>query len=144
VKLAEINEKYLRLYSEFENYRKRTSKEKIDLISNASEEMIKDLLPVLDDYQRALDAIDKMENQQDKQTFEGLTLIYKKFYSVLENRGLKPINAIGEVFDENLHDAIAQLPAPKPEDKGKVLDETTKGYYLNDKVIRYSKVVVAI
>jgi molecular chaperone GrpE len=143
VKLQEVNDKYLRLYSEFENYRKRTSKEKIDLISTASEEVIKDLLPVVDDYERALASIEKIEDENVKAALEGITLIYKKLYSVLERRGLKPINAKGETFDENLHEAIAQIPATKEEDKDKVIDETTKGYYLNDKVIRYSKVVVA-
>ena len=143
VKLQEVNDKYLRLYSEFENYRKRTSKEKIDLISTASEEVIKDLLPVVDDYERALASIEKIEDENVKAALEGITLIYKKLYSVLERRGLKPINAKGETFDENLHEAIAQIPATKEEDKDKVIEETTKGYYLNDKVIRYSKVVVA-
>jgi molecular chaperone GrpE len=143
VKLQEVNDKYLRLYSEFENYRKRTSKEKIDLISTAGEEVIKDLLPVVDDYERALASIEKIEDENVKAALEGITLIYKKLYSVLERRGLKPINAKGETFDENLHEAIAQIPATKEEDKDKVIDETTKGYYLNDKVIRYSKVVVA-
>lgn len=143
-KLNEVNDKYLRLYSEFENYRKRVSKERIELISNASEDVIKDLLPVVDDYQRAIDAIEKIEDDQVKKTLEGLSLIYKKLYSILEKRGLKPIDAKGKPFDENLHEAIAQLPAQSEEDKGKVIDETTKGYYLNNKVIRFSKVVVAI
>ena len=143
-KLQEVNDKYLRLYSEFENYRKRTSKEKLDLIVNASEDVIKELLPVADDFDRALESINKIEDEQVKQTLEGVNLIYKKLYSILERRGLKPINAKGEKFDENLHEAIAQMPAPSEEDKGKIVDETTKGYYLNDKVIRYSKVVVYI
>ncbi len=144
VKLQEINDKYLRLYSEFENYRKRTSKEKIELISNASEEVIKDILPVIDDFDRALESISKIEDEQVKQTMEGVNLIYKKLYSVLERKGLKPINAKDNEFNEELHEAIAQIPATSEEMKGKVIDETTKGYYLNDKVLRYSKVVVAI
>ncbi len=144
VKLQEINDKYLRLYSEFENYRKRTSKEKIELISNASEEVIKDILPVIDDFDRALESISKIEDEQVKQTMEGVNLIYKKLYSVLERKGLKPINAKDTEFNEELHEAIAQIPATSEEMKGKVIDETTKGYYLNDKVLRYSKVVVAI
>jgi len=143
VKLQEVNDKYLRLYSEFENYRKRTSKEKIDLISTASEGVIKDLLPIVDDYERALASIETIKDENTRKALEGIVLIYKKLYSVLERRGLKPINARGEKFDENLHEAIAQIPATKEEDKDKVIDETTKGYYLNDKVIRYSKVVVA-
>ena len=144
IKLQEVNDKYLRLYSEFENYRKRTSKEKIDLISNASEEVIKDILPVIDDFDRALEQMAKIEDQQVKQNLEGVNLIYKKLYSILERRGLKPINAKGSQFNEDLHEAIAQIPAPSEEEKGIVIDETTKGYYLNDKVIRFSKVVVAI
>lgn len=144
VKLQEINDKYLRLYSEFENYRKRTSKERIELISNASEEVIKDILPVIDDFDRALESISKIEDEQVKQTLEGVNLIYKKLYSVLERRGLKSINAKETDFNEELHEAIAQIPATTEEMKGKVIDETTKGYYLNDKVLRYSKVVVAI
>ncbi len=142
-KLQEMNDKYLRLYSEFENFRKRTSKEKLELISNAGERLIKELLPVLDDFDRALQSMAKSEDEQTKQTLEGITLIYKKFYTTLEREGLKPINAKDQVFDENLHEAIAQIPAPSEEMKGKVIDETTKGYYLNEKVIRYSKVVVA-
>lgn len=143
-KLVEINDKYLRLYSEFENYRKRTNKERLDLIQNASEETIKDLLPIIDDYERALNALSKDEDDKSKKTKEGLILIYNKFMNVLEKRGLKAINAKGEKFDENIHEAVTQFPAPKEEDKGKVLEEVTKGYYLNNKVIRYSKVVVAI
>ncbi|MGP1515786.1 MAG: nucleotide exchange factor GrpE [Bacteroidales bacterium] len=143
-KLQEVNDKYLRLYSEFENYRKRTSKERIDIISNASEQIIKELLPVVDDFDRALNAMNNIENEQLQQTLAGVSLIYKKLYSILETKGLKPINAKGEVFDENLHEAIAQIPATNEEEKGKIIDETTKGYYLNDKVIRYSKVVVAM
>lgn len=143
-KLNECNDKYLRLYSEFDNYRKRTNKEKFEIIKNASEELIKNLLPVLDDYERALLAMEKIEDEQLKKTIEGMHLVYKKFYSVLEQKGLKPIEAKGKDFDENIHEAVAQLPASKEEEKGKVMDEVTKGYYLNDKVIRYSKVVVAI
>ncbi|MBR1769781.1 MAG: nucleotide exchange factor GrpE [Bacteroidales bacterium] len=143
-KLLEINDKYLRLYSEFENYRKRTNKERIDLIENASEQMIKDILPVIDDFERALSAMEKESDEKVKKSNEGLELIYKKLYSVLEKKGLKPIEAKGQIFDENLHEAVSQLPAQKEEDKGKVFDEVQKGYYLNSKVIRYSKVVVSV
>lgn len=143
-KLNECNDKYLRLYSEFDNYRKRTNKEKLDIIQNASESLIKDLLPVVDDYQRALQAIKKLEDEQLKKTMEGVNLVYKKLYTTLQQRGLKPIEAKGQVFDESLHEAISQMPASSEEEKGKVIEEVIKGYYLNDKVIRYSKVVVAI
>ena len=132
-KLEELNKKYLLLYSDFENFRKRTSKEKIELIQNAAENTIKDLLPVVDDYERAL-----------VKAKEGIELIYNKLMSILTQKGLKPMNAKGEKFDENLHEAIAQVPAESEEQKGIVLDETTKGYYLHEKVIRYAKVVVAM
>ncbi len=143
-KLLEINDKYLRLYSEFENFRKRTNKERLDLIENASESLIKDILPIIDDFERALQTLEKEEDEKAQNTKEGMTLIYKKLLSTLEHKGLKPINAKGEVFDENLHEAVSQLPAQNEEDKGKVFDEVQKGYYLNNKVIRYSKVVVSI
>lgn len=143
-KLLEINDKYLRLYSEFENYRKRTNKERLEMIENASESLIKDILPIVDDFERALQTMEKEEDEKVKNTKEGMTLIYKKLLSTLERKGLKPINAKGEMFDENLHEAVSQLPAQNKEDKGKVFDEVQKGYYLNNKVIRYSKVVVSI
>lgn len=143
-KLLEINDKYLRLYSEFENYRKRTNKERLEMIENASESLIKDILPIVDDFERALQTMEKEEDEKVKNTKEGMTLIYKKLLSTLERKGLKPINAKGEMFDENLHEAVSQLPAQNEEDKGKVFDEVQKGYYLNNKVIRYSKVVVSI
>ncbi len=141
-KLLELNDKYLRLYSDFENYRKRTSKEKVEIIRYASEEVVKDLLTVIDDYERALEDI----NAQDlpETTKEGLNLVYTKLMNTLEKKGVKPIEAIGEKFDENIHEAITNMPAEKEEDKGIIIDEITKGYYLYDKVIRYSKVVVAI
>ncbi len=143
-KLVEINDKYLRLYSEFENYRRRTSKERLEIIENASESLIKEILPIVDDFERALQTMDKQEEESLKNAKEGMCLIYKKLLSTLEKKGLKPINAKGENFDENLHEAVSQIPAQKEEDKGKVFDEVQKGYYLNNKVIRYSKVVVSI
>ncbi|MBQ9312304.1 MAG: nucleotide exchange factor GrpE [Bacteroidales bacterium] len=142
-KLLDMNDKYLRIYSEFENYRKRTNKERLEIIENASEDTIKALLPVLDDFERALQNMEKSEDELVKQMADGMTLIYKKLFSILERKGLKPIEAKGQVFDENLHEAVTMFPAPKEEDKGKVIDETEKGYYLNNKVIRFSKVVVA-
>ena len=143
-KLEELNKKYLLLYSDFENFRKRTSKEKIELIQNAAENTIKDLLPVVDDYERALVNFEKFEDEKFLKAKEGIELIYNKLMSILTQKGLKPMNAKGEKFDENLHEAIAQVPAESEEQKGIVLDETTKGYYLHEKVIRYAKVVVAM
>ena len=144
VKFEELNKKYLLLYSDFENFRKRKAKEQIDLVMNASEGVIKELLPVIDDYERALQNMESQDNEVFAKTKEGLKLIYNKLMNTLSKKGLKPINAKGEMFDENLHEAIARIPAQNEDEKGKVIDETTKGYYLNDKVIRYSKVVVAM
>lgn len=143
-KLEELNKKYLLLYSDFENYRKRSSKERFELIQTAAESTIKDLLPVVDDYERALENFEKFEDEKFAKTKEGLELIYNKLMSILSQKGLKPMNAKGTKFDENIHEAIAQMPAENEEQKGIVLDETTKGYYLHDKVIRYAKVVVAM
>ena len=143
-KFEELNKKYLLLYSDFENFRKRKAKEQMELVMNAAESTIKDLLPVIDDYERALQNMESSEDEIFVKTKEGLELIYNKLMSTLSKQGLKPINAKGELFDENLHEAIARIPAQNDQDKGKVMDETTKGYYLNDKVIRYSKVVVAM
>lgn len=132
-KLASMNDKYLRLYSEYENYRKRTNTEKADLLLNGSREMMKAILPVVDDFERALEATDD----------EGVRLIYSKLMKILEQKGLKVMDAKDTVFDENLHEAITQIPAANAEQKGKVVDVVLKGYYLNDKVLRYAKVVVA-
>jgi molecular chaperone GrpE len=143
-KLEELNKKYLLLYSDFENFRKRKAKEQMELVMNASEGLIKELLPVIDDYERALQNMESQDNEVFAKTKEGLELIYNKLMNTLSKKGLKPINAKGEMFDENLHEAIARIPAQNEDEKGKVIDETTKGYYLNDKVIRYSKVVVAM
>ena len=138
--LAEQKDKFIRLYSEFENFRRRTNKEKLDLISTASEGLVKDLLPVLDDFERALKAAG--ESEETKSIVEGIELIQTKFLKTLTDKGLKPINATGETFDADLHEAITQIPAPSEDMKGKVVDEVEKGYYLGEKVIRYSKVVI--
>lgn len=139
-KIDELNDKYLRLYSEFDNYRKRTIKEKIDLGKTASAEVISDLLPVVDDFERA---IKSTEDSDDCDAFkEGIDLIFNKLKGVLEKKGLKPIEAIGKEFDTDFHEAIAYTPAPSKNLKGKIVDETEKGYMLNDKVIRFSKVVI--
>ena len=140
-KLAETNDKYLRLYSEFDNFRKRTAKERIDIFKTASEDMILNLLPVLDDFERALKAIEP--NEQTNALREGVDLIYSKLQNILVQKGLKAMESIGTIFDSELHDAIAQIPAQDEGSKGKVFDEVQKGYYLYDKVIRHAKVVVA-
>ena len=136
----EVNDKYLRLYSEFDNYRKRTIKERLELSKTASEEVIIDLLPVLDDFDRALKSTENIENCDPVK--EGMKLIYNKLYGVLEKRGLKPIESIGTPFDTDFHEAITYIPAPSEELKNKVVDEIQKGYKLHDKVIRYTKVVI--
>ena len=128
------------MYSEYENYRKRTAKEKIDLITNASENVIKELLTVVDDFERA---IDNNKNVEDaKVVKEGFEFIYNKLHKGLISQGLKPMDAKGKVFDSDIHEAITNIPSPTEDMKGKVIDETEKGYMLNDKVIRYAKVVV--
>ncbi len=131
---------YLRLMAEFDNYRKRTIKEKADLIKNGGEDAIKKLLPVIDDFERALAALEKSDDIAAVK--EGIELIYSKFTSYLDNNGVKEIPSVGESFDTEVHEAITTFPAPTPEQKGKVIDCMTKGYKLNDKVIRFSKVVV--
>ena len=133
-KLAALNDKYVRLYSEYENYRKRTNQEKADLLLNGSREMMKAILPVVDDFERALVATDNDE---------GVKLIYSKLMKILEQKGLKAMEVKGEKFDEALHEAVTQIPASEPDQKGLVIDVVEKGYYLNDKVLRYAKVVVA-
>ena len=136
----DFKEKYIRLYSEYENYRKRTAKEKIDLITNASENVIKELLPILDDFERA---IDNNKNVEDASVLkEGFDLIYSKMHKGLINQGLKPMEANGKDFDSEFHEAITKIPAPNEKLKGKVVDVIEKGYQINEKVIRYAKVVV--
>lgn len=137
--LESAKDKYLRLYSEFENFRRRTAKEKLDLIQSANEELITALLPVIDDFDRASLAVaDKPDENA-----EGFLLIHAKLRKVLETFGVKAMEiGKGAEFDADFHDAITQLPAPEPELKGKIVDIIEKGYFLNDKVIRYAKVVV--
>lgn len=138
-KLAEMNDKYVRLYSEYENYRKRTNTEKADLIINGSKDMIKAILPVVDDMERALAAMSDEDGAK-----EGVQLIYSKLMNILTQKGLSPIEAKGSKFDENLHEAVTQFPAADESQKGMVVDVVEKGYYLNSKVLRYAKVVVAV
>ena len=139
-KIAELNDKYLRLYSEFDNYRKRTSKERIELFKTAGQDIMTDLVPVLDDFERALQNMDK--NGDIKTIHKGVDLVYNKFKSSLESKGLKAFKSIEQTFDPEIHEAITKIPAPNKKLVGKVVDEIEKGYKLNDKVIRYAKVVV--
>ena len=138
--VAELKDKYLRLYSDFENYRKRTSKERIDLIKTASEEVLKDLIPIVDDFERAFKAA---ENESDvAKVKEGSQLIFHKLVRVLESKGLKVMeDLVGKPFDAETQEAITQIPAPTEEMKGAVIDVVEKGYTLGDKVVRYAKVV---
>jgi len=140
-KVRELNNKYLRLYSDFDNYRKRTLKEKIDLSKTASADLITDLLPVLDDFERAIQAYADAGNA-DQSLNDGVILIFNKFLNILTQKGLQQMKTIGEPFDTDFHEAITTIPAPAPDMNGKVLDEIEKGYMLHDKVIRYAKVVV--
>lgn len=140
LKIEELNDKYLRLYSEFDNYRRRTSKERIDLGKTASAEVITDLLPVLDDFERAIKSA--AETQDCEAVKEGVNLIYNKFKGILEKKGVKAIDAIGQEFNTDFHEAITYIPAPGEDLKNKIVDEVEKGYLLGDKVIRYSKVII--
>jgi molecular chaperone GrpE len=139
-KCTDLNDKFLRLYSEFDNYRKRVIKEKSDLSKTASEEVITGLLPVLDDFERAISTFDKVETVEPLK--EGTLLIYNKFKSSLLQKGLLETDAIGLPFDTDFHEAIANVPAATEEEKNKILDVAQKGYTLNGKVIRFAKVVV--
>jgi molecular chaperone GrpE len=143
-KYNELNDKYLRIYSEFDNYRKRTQKERIEQSKYASEEIIVSLLPVIDDLERALKSAVRTESGTEMVTADGIKLIYNKFKGLLMQKGLEPIPAAGEPFDVDYHDALTNIPAPSEDMKGKVVDEIEKGYKLNGKVIRYSKVVVGV
>ena len=132
---------YLRLMAEFDNYRRRTLREKADLIKTGGEGCMKAILPVIDDFERAMQA---MSNSDDVEALKtGVELIYNKFRAYLEQNGVKEMETIGVEFDADKHEAIAQIPAPAPEQKGKIIDCTQKGYTLNDVVIRFPKVVVA-
>lgn len=141
IKLKEANDKFLRLYSDFENFRKRTQKEKLDLYKTAGEEIITALLPVLDDFERANKA---MEDAKDIDAVkDGIKLIHEKLQNILKQKGLEAAkSSVGDVFNVEFHEAITQIPAPSKKQVGKVIDEVEKGYSLNGKVIRYTKVVV--
>ncbi len=137
--LEESKDKYLRLFAEFDNFKKRSVKERFELMKTAAQETLTALLPVLDDFDRA-----KKSADNGNETFsEGVQLVYQKLYSILEHKGLKSMDSTGTEFDPEWHEAITDIPAPSEEMKGKVIDTVEKGYVLNDKIIRYAKVVVA-
>jgi molecular chaperone GrpE len=138
--LNEVKDKYLRLMAEFENYKKRTTKERLELMSTAAKETLVALLPIADDFNRAKKASDA-ENSTEKFS-EGVNLVYNKFFATIESKGVKAMDSNGQPFDAEQHEAITEIPAPTPELAGKVIDTIEKGYYLNDKIIRYAKVVV--
>ena len=137
--LAEQKNNYLRLYADFENYKKRSMKERMELLKNANADMIISMLPVLDDFERALKATEGLEEKHPVR--EGMVLIYNKLKNLLEQKGLNPMESAGTEFDTDMHDAITNIDAGEKK-KGKVVDEVEKGYYLNDKVIRHAKVIV--
>jgi len=140
IEVAELKDKYIRLYADFENFRRRTAKEKLEMISGASADMVKAILPIVDDFERAKVSFESTTEIDALK--EGVDLIYTKLFKTLETKGLKPMASKGETFDAELHESIAQFPAPSEDLKGKVIDEIEKGYFLNDKVIRYAKVIV--
>ncbi len=138
--LTKEKEKFLRLFAEFENYKKRTSKERMDLFKTAGQEVIAALLPVVDDFDRALNELSKSD---DKETFKGVELIANKLRETLKSKGLEEMKVKqGDAFDAEVHDAITQIPAPKKKLKGKIIDVVEKGFKLGDKIIRHPKVVV--
>ncbi|MFL5766132.1 MAG: nucleotide exchange factor GrpE [Bacteroidia bacterium] len=139
-KADELNDKYLRLYSEFDNFRKRTIKEKGELVQSAGEDVFKSILPVLDDFERAIKS--NAETTDVKAVNDGVNLIFNKLKSTLHQKGLAEMKTVGETFDADVHEAITNIPAPSEEMKGKVVEELEKGYSLNGKIIRFAKVVI--
>jgi molecular chaperone GrpE len=137
---AEAKDKYLRLFAEFENYKKRTLKEKLELMKNAAQDTMQTILPVLDDFNRAKKSAD--DDNSVEQFSEGVQLVYDKLHNSLKAKGLIEMESTGEVFDPELHEAITEIPAPSDDMKGKIIDTIESGYYLNDKIIRHAKVVV--
>ncbi len=139
-KYADLNDKYLRLYSEFDNYRKRTARERIDLQKSASKELIIELLAILDDFERAIEAFE--EHNLSEEAKKGIELIYNKLKTALKQKGLQVMDVKGQEFHTDFHEAISEIPAPSDDLKGKVTDVVQQGYMLNGKVLRYAKVVV--
>lgn len=138
--VSELKDKYLRLFAEFDNFKKRTIKEKLDLMRTAAQDTVSSLLPVLDDFDRAKSSAD--DEKTDEVFSEGVNLVYQKLYSVLKTKGLEVMESTGLEFDPELHEAITKIPVPDKKMKGKVIDTIEKGYYLKEKIIRHAKVVV--
>jgi molecular chaperone GrpE len=138
--LEDQKDKFVRKVAEFENFRRRSAKERVELIQTAAKEVITDLLDVLDDCERAQKQIEKSED--NKEIKDGVLLVFNKLRNILSAKGLKPMQTIHEEFNPDLHEAITEIPAPTEQLKGKILDEVVKGYYLNDKIIRHAKVVI--
>jgi molecular chaperone GrpE len=139
-KFLEMQDRFVRLHAEFDNFRKRTNKERIENIATANAGILKDLIPVLDDFERAISSNETAAEIQSVK--EGFGLIYNKYKGILESKGLKPMHSKGEVFDSELHEAIANIPADSHDMKGKIIDDVEKGYTLHEKVVRFAKVVV--
>ena len=139
-KIAEFQDKYIRLSADFDNYRKRTLNEKIELIKSANAEILLNLLPVMDDFERALKSME--DTKGCKAMKDGIDLIYNKFGEFLKSSGVKEVDAIHKKFDTDIHEAVTKIPAPEKKLKGKVLDVIQKGYFLNGKIIRYPKVII--
>jgi molecular chaperone GrpE len=138
--INELQDRYIRLMAEFDNFRKRSLKERMELLKSAGEDVLVNILPVIDDFERGLDAIEKSSDIDAVK--KGIELIYNKFKDFLVQRGVKEIDARNQDFNVDMHEAITKIPAPEENLKGKVVDVVQKGYYLNDKVIRYAKVVI--
>lgn len=140
IQLAEARDKHLRLFAEFENFKKRNTKERLDLMSTAARGTIEKILPVLDDFDRAKKAAE--DDDTIEQFSEGVEMVYNKLGSIMGSLGVKVMESTGEVFDAEVHEALTEIPAPSEEMKGKIIDTIEKGYTLNDKIIRFAKVVV--
>ncbi|NMB49521.1 MAG: nucleotide exchange factor GrpE [Bacteroidales bacterium] len=136
----ELNEKYIRLFADFDNFRKRTLKEKADIIKSGGEKVLSDIIPLIDDFERAITALHKSDDKEA--LLEGIDLIYTKFLNFLQQHGIKEIEAIGQPFDPEKFEAVGTIPAPEESQEGVVIDLVQKGYTLNDKVIRFPKVIV--
>lgn len=138
--IGNANDKYIRLLSEFENYKRRTAKERIDLIKSSTKDLVVELLSVLDDFERGLDVMEKAKEVDAIK--KGVELTYNKLHSILKSKGLAPFVSVGEEFNSDIHEAISKMPAPDDKMKNKVVVEVEKGYMLNDQVIRFSKVII--
>lgn len=138
--LQEQKDKYLRLFADFDNFKKRTAKERLDLLNTAGKDVILSVIPILDDFDRAMLVAEKATEVSSVK--EGMLLIRNKMFNILEQRGVKAMDSIGEAFDPERHEAITEIPAPNEDMKGKVIDQVEKGYFMHDKIIRYAKVVV--